>query len=204
MCFVRIWEQTAIIFLYNINWLVFITETMCIYCNPNVFTVILVYQTVILFFYPYTRNECSQLNPAVNATYTHRAAFTAYAKIERSCTSITPRFHCAHWTFTFTVPLQGITRLSVPHVSNRSYCTDLKYIILCTPVLQLVMRIPSRSATTATLLDYILHMLYRSFNRKGISGHNAISTRLKQSTPLPDREQRLIRADKWHSLWCIH
>ena len=26
MCFVWIWEQTAIISLYNINWLVFITE----------------------------------------------------------------------------------------------------------------------------------------------------------------------------------
>ena len=32
MCFVRIWEQTAIISLYSINWLVFITETECVYC----------------------------------------------------------------------------------------------------------------------------------------------------------------------------
>ena len=32
MCFVWIWEQTAIISLYSINWLVFITETECIYC----------------------------------------------------------------------------------------------------------------------------------------------------------------------------
>jgi hypothetical protein len=32
MCFVRISEQTAIISLYNINWLVFITETECVYC----------------------------------------------------------------------------------------------------------------------------------------------------------------------------
>jgi hypothetical protein len=29
MCFVWIWEQTAIISLYSINWLVFITETEC-------------------------------------------------------------------------------------------------------------------------------------------------------------------------------
>ena len=29
-CFVWIWEQTAIISLYNINWLVFITETECL------------------------------------------------------------------------------------------------------------------------------------------------------------------------------
>jgi len=32
MCFVFIWEQTAIISLYSINWLVFITETVCVYC----------------------------------------------------------------------------------------------------------------------------------------------------------------------------
>ena len=32
MCFVWIWEQTAIMSLYNINWLVCITETECVYC----------------------------------------------------------------------------------------------------------------------------------------------------------------------------
>ena len=32
MCFVWISEQTAIIYLYNINWLVFISETQSVYC----------------------------------------------------------------------------------------------------------------------------------------------------------------------------
>jgi len=32
MCFVWISEQTAIISLYNINWLVFVTETQCVCC----------------------------------------------------------------------------------------------------------------------------------------------------------------------------
>jgi len=32
MCFVWISEQTAIISLYNINWLVFITEMEYVYC----------------------------------------------------------------------------------------------------------------------------------------------------------------------------
>jgi len=32
MCFVWIWEQTAIISLYRIKWLVCITETECVYC----------------------------------------------------------------------------------------------------------------------------------------------------------------------------
>jgi len=33
MCFVWISEQTVIICLYNINWLVCITETDCFYCT---------------------------------------------------------------------------------------------------------------------------------------------------------------------------
>ena len=33
MCFVWIWEQTAIISLYSINWLVCITETWSVYCT---------------------------------------------------------------------------------------------------------------------------------------------------------------------------
>jgi len=32
MCFVWIWEETAIISLHSIDWLVFITETECVYC----------------------------------------------------------------------------------------------------------------------------------------------------------------------------
>jgi hypothetical protein len=33
MCFVRITEQTVIISLYCINWLVFVTETESVYCT---------------------------------------------------------------------------------------------------------------------------------------------------------------------------
>ena len=32
ICFVWISKQTAIIYLYNINWLVFVTEMVCVYC----------------------------------------------------------------------------------------------------------------------------------------------------------------------------
>ena len=32
MCFVWISEQTAFISLYNFNWMIFITETDCVYC----------------------------------------------------------------------------------------------------------------------------------------------------------------------------
>jgi hypothetical protein len=41
VCFVWIWEQTAIISLYSINWLVFIVETECLlrgtFCPHSVF-----------------------------------------------------------------------------------------------------------------------------------------------------------------------
>jgi hypothetical protein len=38
MCFVSIWEQTAIIFLFSINYLLFITQIPCFYCavRPNI------------------------------------------------------------------------------------------------------------------------------------------------------------------------
>ena len=36
MCFVWISEQTAIISLYSIDWLVFITETECVYCAVRI------------------------------------------------------------------------------------------------------------------------------------------------------------------------
>jgi len=36
MCFVWISEQIAIISLYNINWLVFIIETECVYCAVRI------------------------------------------------------------------------------------------------------------------------------------------------------------------------
>ena len=41
MCFVWIWEQTAIISLYSINWLVFVTQTGCDYCAVRTFLFIL-------------------------------------------------------------------------------------------------------------------------------------------------------------------
>ena len=52
MCFVWISEQTAIISLYNINWLIFITEKECVYCavrdwfSSDLWQVLSCYQTV--------------------------------------------------------------------------------------------------------------------------------------------------------------
>ena len=49
MCFVWISEQTAIISLYSINWLVFITETECVYCAVRTGSLYII-QVVFLYF----------------------------------------------------------------------------------------------------------------------------------------------------------
>ena len=59
MCFVWIWEQTAIISLYSINWLVFITETEFVYCavrTGSLYTASLTYSNST--FCPHTLFMC--------------------------------------------------------------------------------------------------------------------------------------------------
>ena len=49
MCFVWIWEQTAIISLYSSDWLVFITETECVYCAVRSTFYVLPTQCIYVF-----------------------------------------------------------------------------------------------------------------------------------------------------------
>ena len=49
MCFVWIREQTAIISLYSIDWLVFITETECVYCAVRSTFYVLPTQCIYVF-----------------------------------------------------------------------------------------------------------------------------------------------------------
>ena len=49
MCFVWIWEQTAIISLYSIDWLVFVTETECDYCAVRSTFYVLPTQCIYVF-----------------------------------------------------------------------------------------------------------------------------------------------------------
>jgi hypothetical protein len=44
-CVIRIWEQTGIVYLYSINWLFFITETVCVYCVVRTWSL---YEYIIL------------------------------------------------------------------------------------------------------------------------------------------------------------
>jgi len=58
MCFVWIWEQAAIISLYNINWLVCITETECVYCAVRtecLYVCVCVYIYIHIYIYTYIK-----------------------------------------------------------------------------------------------------------------------------------------------------
>ena len=62
MCFVWIWDKTAIISLYSINWLVCITETECVHCAVhsvflNTFHVNLNLSYTFIFYYYYQKDE---------------------------------------------------------------------------------------------------------------------------------------------------
>jgi len=54
MYFVWIWEQTAIISLYNINWLVCITETDSVYCavrSGSIYVCVCVYIYIYIYIF---------------------------------------------------------------------------------------------------------------------------------------------------------
>ena len=70
MCFVWIWEQTAIISLYSINWLVCITETACVYCAVRTACLNII-QVVSVFTVATDRTaRCERAAPPVDVGHT--------------------------------------------------------------------------------------------------------------------------------------
>ena len=64
MCFVWIWEQTAIISLYSINWLVFITETECVYWAVRTGSLNMIQVDLLFSAYLLTRQLITQQTTA--------------------------------------------------------------------------------------------------------------------------------------------
>ena len=62
MCFVWIWEQTANISLHSINWLVFITETQCVYCEVRAGSVYIIQFNLKVFRYFNTQHNSGLWN----------------------------------------------------------------------------------------------------------------------------------------------
>ena len=69
MRFVCISEQTAIISLYSINWLIFITKTLCVYCAVRV-----IYLTFRKKLLPVCSGELLCTTEAVQNGVTHHKA----------------------------------------------------------------------------------------------------------------------------------
>jgi hypothetical protein len=62
MCFVWISEQTAIISLYSINWLVFITETYSVYCAVRTESLTVIQVNLSVLAVPWLRLQAASLS----------------------------------------------------------------------------------------------------------------------------------------------
>ena len=84
MCFVWIWEQTAIISLYSINWLVCITEIDCVYCAVQTghLNLIQLYVSVCINNWTYLLH-----------CYTNNIAPISYFRILNSYVTLQPSLH---------------------------------------------------------------------------------------------------------------
>jgi hypothetical protein len=131
MCFVWIWEQTAISSLFSINWLVFITETECLlrgtFCPHSVFMCFVWNweQTEIISLYSInwlvfiTKTECVYC--AV------RSAHTVYVCVLCGSDNKQRLFHCAALTDWFLWPRRSLftVRYVLPTQCIYVFCVDL-------------------------------------------------------------------------------
>ena len=97
VCFVWIWEQTAIISLYSIDWLVFITETESVYCavRAELLNVIQVnLQPVpVLFSPPHTSHPPTRLLPHVSVCEVFGGPSGIWIGYSPSSCSFSCRYH---------------------------------------------------------------------------------------------------------------
>jgi hypothetical protein len=112
MCFVWIWEQTAIISLYSINWLVFITEMECVYRAVRTGSL---YKTHYVSSLKVLSNkECSICKSDLNMSvrlYTYQACDTngniLHSKINTPINTVRSRLNVEH------AHMQGIAKSSI-------------------------------------------------------------------------------------------
>jgi len=112
MCFVWIWEQTATISLYNIKWLVFITETECVYCAVRSTFYVLPTQCIYVFCVDLSINSdyftvkhylvgfCNRNGVCLlrGTFYILRSAHTVYLCVLCGSENKQPLFHCTALT----------------------------------------------------------------------------------------------------------
>ena len=95
MCFMWISEQTAIISLCNINWLVFIIETECVYCAVRTGCLIIlnVRHPIVLFIIIINSSFHRQhtIFNTINLSHYYRKMFRHNVAIFRKSTSLKPK-----------------------------------------------------------------------------------------------------------------
>jgi len=102
MCSVWIWEQTTIISLYNINWLVFITETECVYCAVRSIFYVLPTHCIYVFCVDLrTDSDYFAVQHWLTGFYNRDGVFTArYVLHSTFCPHIV--FMCSVWIWEHT------------------------------------------------------------------------------------------------------
>ena len=94
MCFVWIWEQTAIISLYSINWLVFITQMECVYCAVRVGYLYIIHINLLYRLRRNTRG-CEYLQLTKTMTYYYTTDRPALSSERESASRLsTHRLRC--------------------------------------------------------------------------------------------------------------
>ena len=96
MCFVWISEQTAIISQYSFNWLVFITETQCVYCAVRTGYLYIIQVNVSAYCVPHI--ACKPMFSPTQVHHLARVPLSARpCRTERCCSSNFPvleQWHC--------------------------------------------------------------------------------------------------------------
>ena len=94
MCFVWISEQTAIISLYNINRLVFITETECVYCAVRTGYIIILNVRHPIMLFITINSSCHRqhkFSNNINLSHYYGKMFRPNTAIFRKLTSLKPK-----------------------------------------------------------------------------------------------------------------
>jgi len=157
VCFVWIWEQTAIISLYNINWLVCITETVCVYCAVrtgylNVTWVICFIciweQTAIISLYSINWLVCITETECIYCTVRTGYLYIIQVKIRLETVSKNVRSQCrAEWLrYYLTIHSKGRGR-------RCSY-----YRVICVDELKKTTTIREQLAQNSASLNTVTHV----------------------------------------------
>ena len=159
MCFVWIWEQTAIISLYSINWLVCITETECVYCAVRTWYLNVVWVICFIWIWePTAIISLYSINWLVFITETE----SVYCAIRSEFLTLNPRHYTGH-----IVP--SCRHSSASHLGGPSSFLYLSMIVLWWTIGTGIGFFPSTASSPVSVIlaaIYILLYLFADVERQ--------------------------------------